>query len=277
MVILIYLYFTYKMSCGSSSPIPIDIGATTFVIFTCNSALNFSILRLASDELVLQFTSQSEILPNGQVFIFQSPFNATGLFASVGITSLPNRMIHVTFNVTATMVASYDITFDSTFTSLTVTNASISNVPVTSPPIATPEITISALASDYTNNLLTTTFIVNNGKTYECGLGCYKGYTIPISTGTEIFVENFNLQDAMIGPECEGSLIFKLNSLDLDSTFVLYALYKALFGRLLFKELNLKWLLRENYCKLTDAVEESEFSNYSAYLEANKGFEVYFK
>lgn len=150
-----------------------------------------------------------------------------------------------------------------------ITNSITSNV-VTIPDI----IIITAYLSNVTGQLLETLFAISDGLEHKCGLGEYFGYTQKINkTTTNMFVSNFNLNDAMIGT---GSLEMKLTELNLDSSFVTYALLKAILGRLVFHELELKWLFRSNYNKLLKAVNRSIYKGYIPYLEANVSFEVYF-
>lgn len=157
--------------------------------------------------------------------------------------------------------------------------------------------------SSYTGNMLFSAFIIGDCQYHKCGLGPYCGFTQSpyMSEGFTLFyISNPNIQDTIvceltnsknrdnnnnnnrdnniINEECEDlTLTDKLQMFNLDVDFVLYALLKFVLGRLLYHKFDLKWLFRDHYQRLIKKVSKSVYKNTIPYLEANKGFEIYFK
>lgn len=152
-----------------------------------------------------------------------------------------------------------------------------------SPTKVSPYISIFfVLDNTYLQDIAYTSIIVGDCKHHQCGLGKYSGYTqspykpTPETTdGFSLFyIVKLNIGDAIIG---SGTLTEKIELLNLGNQFLLYALFKFILGRLVFCELNLKWLYRQNYKKLLRRTSKTIYKNTIPYLLQNKGFEVYFK
>lgn len=179
-----------------------------------------------------------------------------------------------------------------------------------------PQITIFASMSNITNDVSEVQYTVYDCLQHKCGLGKYQGFTqsnIYCTTNTtnttNINSNNFSITNKIsnknkvscnssttecfgtifyvimleIGPAVVGSdtLSFaeKTTALGLaDFTRLLeYALVKIILGRLLFCEIDIKWLLRSKYEELLNKVSESIYANFFTYLVTNSQLNNYFK